>query len=272
MRIRAYICSYNEADIIGWVIGHLISQGVEVFLLDNWSTDQTWDIAHSFPLAGSEWFPSSGPTGVYEWERMLGRVGELSQASGADWCSLHDADEIRRSPFLGTTLAEGIARVDSEGYTAINHQCFNFQPVDNGYSGDPEGYFRHYVTEFKGGDRIQVKTWKNLRGSKPICGGHMVNFPGVRISPDMFILKHYPIRSQHHGETKVFQWRRPRWSPSEKARNWHVQYDNVRPGHNFLARPEALKHWPDPVEAVPVAIPSCTPDEVARMRRMWNLR
>src|SRR5207237_7360338 len=39
---------------------------------------------------------------------------------------------------------------------------------------------------------------------------------------------------QAHGERKVFLERRPRFSPHERARNWHVQYDGLQKGSSFL--------------------------------------
>jgi septal ring factor EnvC (AmiA/AmiB activator) len=53
-----------------------------------------------------------------------------------------------------------------------------------------------------------------------------------------FILRHYPIRGQAHGERKVFQERR--FLGRERARGWHVQYDAVREGASFIRDPSTL--------------------------------
>ena len=39
-------------------------------------------------------------------------------------------------------------------------------------------------------------------------------FPGRKVFPIQFLLRHYPIRSQRHGETKVFTERKPRFLES----------------------------------------------------------
>jgi hypothetical protein len=45
------------------------------------------------------------------------------------------------------------------------------------------------------------------------------------VYPFKFLLRHYPIRSQAHGERKVLVDRAPRWSPEERALGWHRQYE-----------------------------------------------
>ena len=78
-------------------------------------------------------------------------------------------------------------------------------------------------------------------------GGHEIAFEGRRVFPLRFLLRHYPIRSQAHGERKVFRERRPRFDASERARGWHVQYDSVEAGHRFIRDAEGLRPY-DPHE------------------------
>jgi len=82
----------------------------------------------------------------------------------------------------------------------------------------------------------QRKTWKHF--GQPVStvdsGGHDVPFQGRRVFPFKFLLKHYPVRSQKHGEKKVFLERKARWNPDERAKGWHNHYDSVKAGHTFL--------------------------------------
>ena len=39
--VVAIVAAYNEADVIGPVVGDLIAQGIEVYFLDDGSTDGT---------------------------------------------------------------------------------------------------------------------------------------------------------------------------------------------------------------------------------------
>ncbi len=84
---------------------------------------------------------------------------------------------------------------------------------------------------------------KNFR--QPISfadsGSHQVNFEGIKVSPYRFIMKHYPIRSQIHGEMKIFRDRHSRWNPEERSKGWHTHYDHIKKGHNFLFTPDQLE-------------------------------
>ena len=48
------------------------------------------------------------------------------------------------------------------------------------------------------------------------------------------------MRSQKHGEKKVFQERKLRWNPDEKAKGWHNHYDQIEEGHAFVCSPSDL--------------------------------
>ena len=58
--VTAFMCVFNEADILPWTLKHLIDQGVDVHVIDNWSTDGSDRIAQRFPFAGFEQFPGRG--------------------------------------------------------------------------------------------------------------------------------------------------------------------------------------------------------------------
>jgi hypothetical protein len=71
-------------------------------------------------------------------------------------------------------------------------------------------------------------------------GGHDVQFGGRVVCPVQFLVRHYPIRSQAQGVTKVFYDRRPRFLDSERQLGWHIQYDALRPGDSLLRDPASL--------------------------------
>ncbi len=272
MKILAVLTAYNEADVIGAALEHLLTQGIEVHLLDNWSTDGTPDLAREYPEVRYERWPAN-KLDQTSLQAILNRETEIILRSGAAWCIHQDADEIRRSPVPGETLAAGIARVAAQGFNAINHQVFTFHPTDNGFEPDtdPESYFRHYDTMAVVADRIQVKACMVTPRLRFISGGHMADFPSIRISEEMFVLKHYPIRSQAHGERKVFQERNPRWSPIERRMGWHVHYNSFQQGHQFLRDPATLQYWNTPAGILPSPLKLCMSAEVATMRRICGI-
>jgi glycosyltransferase involved in cell wall biosynthesis len=247
-KVVAIMTAYNEEDIIVPAISHLISQNVEVYLIDNWSTDATRKRAQALlgkGLIDIERFPADGPPKYYEWKRLLCRVEALAQEISADWFIHHDADEIRESPWPGIRLKDALYQVDRSGFNAIDHTVVVFPPVDNGYV--PETNFKDHFSFFEFGKRpghfCQVKAWKNLgrRINLTDSGGHEVRFGSRRIYPFNFLLRHYPIRSQTHGEKKVFLERIPRFNPEERSKGWHIQYDSNDREQSFLKHPGELE-------------------------------
>ncbi|HEX8456860.1 MAG TPA: glycosyltransferase family 2 protein [Pyrinomonadaceae bacterium] len=247
-RVVAFVTAYNEADIIAPALRHLFAQGVEVYLLDNWSSDGTFEIAEQFlgrGLAGLERFPAGGASSSYDWRELLWRIEELSRTTSADWFIHHDADEARESPWPGVSLREGLYRVGRDGFNAVDHTVVNFRPTDNDFQ--PGSDFTSHFTRFEFGraqsDRLQIKAWKNEGRSVSLAasGGQDVGFAGRRVYPYKFLLRHYSIRSQAPGEKKVLRERQPRWNAGQKSMGWHTHYDAVRHGHNFLRRPDTLK-------------------------------
>lgn len=244
-RVVAIMTAYNEADIIGPAIGKLVADGIGVYVIDNWSTDGTHAIAEQFQgrgLVGLERFPDA-PNDRFALRPLLRRVSTVAAGLEADWCIHHDADERRCGPWPGTGLRDALWRVDQAGFNAVDHTVLNYRPIDNGFSagGDFEAYFRHFEFGRTSDLRLQVKAWKN-DGRVDLAGmaGHEARFPGRRIFPYKFELKHYPIRSQSHGERKVFHERIARWDPRERRLAWHIQYDEVVPQQSFLRAREDL--------------------------------
>jgi hypothetical protein len=241
----------------------LIADGIDVYFLDNRSTDATVSVVRQLEgqgVVGIETFPpevAAAGTNHFPWERILERKEELARSLQADWFVHQDADEFRESPWSGQTLLDGIRRVDAAGYNAIDFEVLNFRPT----TADPTDatsvrerlQFYERAEPF---DRIQVNCWKKT--SEPLglaaSGGHEVAFPSRRVFPVRFLLRHYPIRSQEHGERKVFRERLPRFDAAELARGWHIQYASIAESSTFVRNPASLKRYdPDDVRTHLVA-------------------
>lgn len=250
MIIRAYMPVFEEADVLPFVIAHMREQGVEIHALDGWSTDGSYELLRG---AGSgvtvERFPADGPSPVQTCRAILARIEDLASKDGADWCYLSDADEWRRSPRSGEALAEGIARVDAEGWNAIDHKVFAFFCVDREWSGDPESYFRHYNTTDMICGIPQQKLWKNQGQRVALGSGHLIHFLGVRMCPEKFVMKHYPYRNPVQAERKV-RTRLERRCHAEHRAGWGVHYDAPFPA-GFLWDRSALMEWRDTGSPLP---------------------
>ncbi|MDQ3254906.1 MAG: glycosyltransferase family 2 protein, partial [Acidobacteriota bacterium] len=94
----AILASYNEERFIAPCLEHLFQQGIEVYLIDNSSTDDTVRIAERYlkkGLIGIETFPRSE---FYVWKPILERKEQLAHTLDADWLMHADPDEIRLPP------------------------------------------------------------------------------------------------------------------------------------------------------------------------------
>lgn len=250
MTVLAIMTAYNEGDIIHHTVRDLVRQNCEVMVIDCDSTDDTRTRAlHAgayvarFPVMESK----------VSWRAVLAEVENWAAdnwpRSCADWIVHVDADELRRAPLAwqSTPMPLALEIVSAQGYNAIDHEVFTFHPVDNNYDGsqDPEQYFSYYTRDHLNERIGQVKAWRNTgRVELAWSGGHRIRYADgtpVKVFPEKFICKHYPIRSQQHGERKVFQERRGRWSDPEK--DWHIQYNGIEPGHNFLKDPKECEVW-----------------------------
>ena len=252
-RVVAFMPVFNEEDIIEHSLEKLIDSGVEVYVIDNWSTDSSADIAKEFIGKGVidvERFPQKGSRKVYPWRKILRRIEELAMSITGDWFMLHDADEIRQSPWKDVSLREAIFRVQKTGYNCVDHSLFNFHPVDDSFipGTDFESHFRLFRQEDNPANRLQLKCWSNTgqRVNLADSGGHDVQFPGRKVFPFKFIIKHYPIRSQAHGERKILRERQTRWDESERKEGWHRHYDYISETSSFLKeKDELLKFDPE---------------------------
>jgi glycosyl transferase family 2 len=251
--VVAIVATFNEADVIGWVVRDLIDQGIGVYVLDDHSTDGT--VAALQPLLGRgllaiEPLPAADPP-AFSLTRIMRRKEALARELDAGWFINADADEFRESPWRDCDLAGAIARVDALGYNAIDFELLNFWPTHDDFrpGDDPRQAFVFYQRG-DDWDRVQVRCWKNLGTPVDLVGsaGHDVTFPGRRVFPLRFLLRHYPIRGQAHGERKVRRERQPRFDAQERARGWHVQYEALAAGGPFVRDAATLTRYdPDGV-------------------------
>lgn len=238
-RVLAIITTFNEADILETSIESLLRDGVEIHLVDNWSTDGTFEIARRYAEHGSltlERFPASPPQ-TFNHEELLSRIEEIADASGASWVIHHDTDERRRPPWAGVTMRQALWTVQRSGFNAIDHTVLTFRPVDDSWRPgmDPEATITTFELEARPDLLLQIRAWHaHARVELVRSGGHEADFEGRRVFPYKFLLKHYPLRSQEQAERKIFRERRSRWNEEERAKGWHHHYDEIRVGHRFL--------------------------------------
>jgi hypothetical protein len=221
--VVALLATYNERRFVGGCLEHLREQGVETYLVDNGSEDETVAIAERHlgrGLIGIEEYPREG---VYDWRGLLHRKEELAGKLEADWLIHLDADELRLPPPGAGTLAEALAAADREGHNAVNFTEFTFVPSRESPDHDHPEFRRTLRTyyPFAPSKTHQLKAWKQAAAPRPVLaatGGHRVEFPGLRMHPESFPMKHYLFLSVPHAIEKYVQ---RRYSPEEVEAGWH---------------------------------------------------
>ena len=229
-RVVAIVAAYNEERFIGGCIDHLAAQGVEVYLCDNGSTDETVAIASRRLAAGLLDIESIPRDGVYRWTEILKRKEVLALTLDADWILHLDADEIPLPPRAGTTLVEAIAEADRAGCNVIEFSEFTFVPTAEAPEHDHPGYrasMRWYY-HFAPRPWHLLRGWKKGRTRVDISwtGGHIVEFPERRIYPEKFRLLHYLFLGRKHAEQKYVG---RSYDAGELARGWHGWRATLRP-------------------------------------------
>lgn len=245
-RVVAIMSVYNEEDIIVQCIEHLIDQGVEVYIMDNWSTDATSDLIKPFLGRGVlniEKFPREKPSAHFEFTRILYRKEEIIKQVPADWFISHDADEIRLSPWPGIKLRDAIFRIDRQGYNCIDHTIVLFPFIKDGFERgrNLDESFRYFEFGKHMSDFVRLNAWKNTGRQVSLAesGGHAVNFQGRKIYPYKFITKHYMFRSEEQGERKVMRG----ISPEDKAKGWFTHYRDGIAGQSFKRNSYELEQY-----------------------------
>ena len=248
--VTAFVPVFNEADVLRACVEHHLANDVAVHLIDNWSTDGSWELARELAAderVTVERFPADKPSQTYDWAAILGRIEILAATGAHDWAVLADADEARVPPWPNRTLREALWAVDQHGFTAVDHTVLTFPPTDDTFvpGSDPQQHFDHAEFWTGPGCAPQIKAWRRPPWPARLVptGGHEAEFEGRRVFPFNFLDKHYPIRSQRQGERKIFGERIPRWTAEERERGWHAQYDGAVPGDRFVRSPEGLERY-----------------------------
>jgi len=230
MRVVAILATYNEERFIVPCLENLFRQGIQVYLIDNESTDQTVAIAQPYlgrGLIGVENFPRDG---VYRWSSILKRKEELASTLEGDWFMHVDADEIYTSPRPGTTLAEILAEVDGQGYNAVNFVHCNFIPTIESPDHDHPQFLEtmRWYYPFMPTFPFLIRAWKRQPVAVELVpsGGHLTNFPGRRLYPQTIPMRHYLFLSVPHAVEKYVL---KQFDQAEVQKGWHGWRATLRP-------------------------------------------
>jgi len=222
LRILACLCVYNEIDILPYLLKYLTSQGIEVFVFDNFSTDGTWEYLNDLHYRCER----LDTGGEFNLKAILDKKMELFHREKPDWCIYQDADEfILTSEFK--TLKEFITDRDRKGYTVINQLRVFFLPTgeENYELGDPRKVFRYYDRGcwFDTPNACSDRIFKYSEDMVILEGAHHVITGDYRVSREGLDnpIFHYPYREFR--EQKIRE-RRERSKKEYSEKNLHRHY------------------------------------------------
>jgi len=235
VRIVGMMFVYNEADIVGQVIDHLFSQGVELVVVDNGSKDGSFEIIKA-RIGNGILSVKRMESEKFDAMPMVRLLHAMAIEYSPNWMLLTGADEFLESPYRGVTLSRAIQLEGERGYNMIQFNNFEFFPTEKDHDSK-EVDVRKRLRYYSWHDDDQFRCWRMYAGMPLFqIHGHHPKLPGevdTKISPNKFILRHYKIRSYEHGLRKVFSERLPRYSVEERKRG-NVQYDNFGTDRSYF--------------------------------------
>jgi glycosyltransferase involved in cell wall biosynthesis len=245
VKIVALIEVFNEERYLPTCLRFLSEHGVGTYIVDNGSTDRTLEIASS-ELGGCVLgIEESRRYGVFSLYPQLQRKERLAATLDADWFVHMDADEIRLPPPRYRTLQDALVAVDAAGFNAVSFLEFTFVPTLEHPDHDHSDYVAtmRWYYPFRPRVTHRLNAWKRQPAPVELAafGGHEVRFPGRRVSPVRFPMKHYPYLSRAHAiqkyvQRQVDQTERARWG-------WHKWRGLLEPSAISLLSEQELHQF-----------------------------
>jgi len=228
MKIIGMLPVYNDEDMVGEVIEHLLSQGLELVVLDNGSTDNSYEICKKFAEKGLITLDQK-KTSKFDFPLILRILYDMALTRNPDWLIRSDQDEILESGTENLTLKEAIKQEDEKGHNLIQFDVFEFFTTnnDNHFAKSVKDEFRYYSWQHD----YAYRSWKHIPGVRVENeAGHMPIFPEgcpYRISEKKFVLRHYRFRNKEQAIRNNKQRLLRTNNTPEKNIGWYTHFDKI---------------------------------------------
>ena len=173
----AIICVRNEAKHIHRAINDFVSQGIDVVIIDNGSTDKTLQICSEFLGNGLLFINHMSWEGEFNLSHQLEMKDRFVRNLNHDWVIHADADEWVHSSVKGETLLEGITRLSKYGFNVINFEEFVFLPAQ-GEEYNLDNYKKEFLNYYYFSPHKQrlMRAWNRLLSCNNLeSGGHKLS-------------------------------------------------------------------------------------------------
>lgn len=181
--IAAVATVYNEGDIIGLTVEHLLACGVDrIYIAHGPSRDDTGDVLASFGECVTV-IPDDSP--IHRQPEQTYALAQRAGEDGASWVIPFDADEFIYNP-QGLSIPDAIAQVPNE-VTKLVISCFGHTDWDH----------RHAVHR-----DLPKYAWRTGYEFACLPGNHNVVMVGEE-QYDVLWLRELQFRSYEHMKAKV---------------------------------------------------------------------
>jgi len=228
MKIVGMLPVYNEIDIVEEVIQHLLSQGLDLVVLDNGSTDGSFEICKKFAEKRLITL-NQVKTSKFDFPLILRILYDMALTRNPDWLIRSDQDEILESGTPKLTLKEAIEQEDEKDCNLIQFDVFEFFATnnDNLSAKSIKDKFRYYSWQHD----YAYRAWKHIPGVRvENAAGHMPIFPEgypYRMSEKKFVLRHYRFRNKEQAiRNNEERLMRTKDIPERKI-GWYTHFDKI---------------------------------------------
>ena len=196
------IPTFNDEDVISEVLENLLHQGTFPVVLDNGSTDNTFNICKKFSERGDIKLNKFNSE-FYNESKILEILHDMALIENPDWLVLCNSDELLESGLNDCTIGEAISQIDSAGFNLIQFNRFDFFMSDD---DKPAKTIKEKLTYYSYQDDYLYRSWKFVPGVRMHGGGHYPLFPEgekYNIYPRKFVMRHYTFRNKEQAEKKM---------------------------------------------------------------------
>ena len=113
LKILQISCVYNEIDFLPHQVKYIKSQGLDVYVIDNYSTDGTWEWLQANKIPSHQLDTDN----MFDLWKNQTELGNTAKKLKADWVYFADADLFPVSQNL--TIREFIEMAEEQGYNSV---------------------------------------------------------------------------------------------------------------------------------------------------------
>jgi len=270
LKIVGMIPVYNEAEVISEVIDNLLSQQIELVVLDNGSTDGSYEICKNYADNGRIELHQLR-IDKFDWPLILRMLYDMALKKNPDWVLRCDQDELLESGIKNLNLREAITKEDQKGFNLIQFDIFEFFMTDNDNNSSKS--VREKYPYYSWQHDYAYRAWKCFPGIGVEDGyGHHPIFPenlNYRIAPKKFVLRHYRFRdiiqARSNNSSRIQRLSGTAFDGINGCRHWKVIAENGGPrtiNHRLLYKYNEDFQWECERIFQPYTIETKTRDQI----------